>query len=357
MPATASTVLTHSPTMRRLLYEGLASLGWDPTDTYRRAYQGVPLAPPLVMGREEHDNAPLFWEALQGLTGDSDIGLHLAEVMKPRPLDVVSYLLLASRDLRQALECFVRYQHILSGGFAAYLEEQGDHVRLVLDLNYRGFGSLRQQIECLALLLIKMLRSVTDDEFQVQGVDFRHPAPRRLSEHKRLFGLSPRFGQGHDALTFSSQLLTRPSRSANPRLFALLSQQAELELQELGENQLLNRVRYWLQAHLGQLDCTLVGCAEALHLNAGALQRGLAQQSSSFRVLHEEVRRLQATQMLEDGQPIREVARACGFAELSPFYRAFRRWQGMTPQAYQLKAQALAEERLRAGLEALTEAV
>jgi AraC-like DNA-binding protein len=31
---------------------------------------------------------------------------------------------------------------------------------------------------------------------------------------------------------------------------------------------------------------------------------------------------------------IRDVARACGFTELSPFYRAFRRWQGGTPQGY-----------------------
>lgn len=339
--STASAVLTHSPTMRRLLYEGLLSLGWDPTDTYRRAYQGVPLAPPLISGREEHDNAPLFWDALQELTGDCDIGLHLAEVMKPRPLDVVSYLLLASRDLREALQCFVRYQHILSGGFAAYLDEQGDSTRLVLDLNYRGFGSLRQQIECLALLLIKMLGSVTDEEFRVQCVEFRHPAPRRLSEHKRLFGLMPHFAQPHDALVFPTALLTRPSRSANPRLFELLKQQAELELRELGEDQLLNRVRYWLHSQLGQASCSLTECAEALHLNVSALQRGLAQHSSSFRALHEEVRRLQACQLLEAGQPIREVARACGFAELSPFYRAFRRWQGVTPQAYQLKAQAL----------------
>lgn len=30
--------------------------------------------------------------------------------------------------------------------------------------------------------------------------------------------------------------------------------------------------------------------------------------------------------MLLAGRAIREVAKACGFAELSPFYRAFRRW-------------------------------
>ena len=45
---------------------------------------------------------------------------------------------------------------------------------------------------------------------------------------------------------------------------------------------------------------------------------------------------LDQRQALVDGiaaiVPLREVARACGFAELSPFYRAFRRWQGGTPR-------------------------
>ena len=333
----SAAALTHSPTLRRLLYEALAELGLDPTETYRRAYQGMPLAPPRLEAREGHDNAPLFWRALAGISGDADIGLHLGEVMKPRPMDVVGYLLLASRDLRQALESFVRFQHILSGGFAARLEEQGETARLILDLHYRGVGPLRQQMECLALLLQKMLASVTDEAFRLTAIDFRHPSPRRLDEHRRLFGLSPRFAQAHDALLFPRALLGRPSRSANPRLFALLSGQAERELAELAENQLLNRVRYWLGVNLGVQPCSLGGCAQALDCTAGALQRALAEQGSSFRLLHDEVRRLRAQELLQAGQAIGEVARACGFAELSPFYRAFRRWQGVTPEVYRTR--------------------
>lgn len=330
LPATIS--LTHSATMRRLLYEGLSSLGFDPTDTYRRAYDGARLSPPLLDSRQEHDHAPRFWQALEQLTGDADIGLHLGEVMKPRPMDVVGYLLLASRDLRQALDSFVRFQHILSGGFAARLEEQGDSVRLIIDLNYRGFGSLRQQIECLALLWQKQLKSVTDDEFRLTGVEFRHPQPRRISEHKRLFGITPHFGQRHDALLFPHALLARPSRSANARLYRLLSGQATLELAELSENLLLDRVRNWLEASLGQQLCGLGACAAALNLKPAELQRELAAQGSSFRQLHDEVRRQRALALLEQGMVTRDVARACGFAELSPFYRAFKRWQGCTPK-------------------------
>lgn len=332
-PETYSAALTHSPTLRRLLYEALASLGLDPTETYRRAYRGMPVQALLLEGREGHDHAPLFWQALPGISGDGDIGLHLGEAMTPRPLDVIGYLLLASRDLRQALDAFVRFQHILSGGFAARLQVQGEQACLELDLNYRGFASLRQQMECLVLLILKWLAGVTDGAFRVSGLDFRHPAPRRLHEHRRLLGLTPRFGQAHDALIFPAALLARPSRSANPRLFALLSQEAERELAALAENRLGNRVRYWLSSHLGRRPCTLLACAAALGLSEGALQRGLAQQGSSFRTLHEEVRRQHAQRLLESGQAIRDVARACGFAELSPFYRAFRRWYGVTPDS------------------------
>ncbi|PKQ42107.1 AraC family transcriptional regulator [Pseudomonas sp. YY-1] len=331
MPDNAFVALTHSSTLRRLLYEALAALGFDPTDTYRRAYAGVALAAPLLEAREEHDNAPRFWQALEGISGDVDIGLHLGEVMQPRPMDVVSYLLLAARDLRQGLQAFVRFQHILSGGFAARLEEQGDAARLVIDLNYREVGSLRQQMECLAVLLSKMLASA-GGELPLLGVEFRHRAPRKLAEHRRLLGVEPLFSRPHDVLILPRALLSRPSRSASPRLFEVLSEEAEKQLAGLVENQLLVRVRYWLEVNLGTATCSLEACALAIGSNRSALQRSLSEQGSSFRALHDEVRRLRALRLLDQGLGVREVARACGFAELSPFYRAFRRWQGGTPR-------------------------
>ena len=112
----------------------------------------------------------------------------------------------------------------------------------------------------------------------------------------------------------------------------MLSEEAERQLAELVENQLLARVRYWLELNLGRATCSLQACAQALGSNRSALQRALSEQGSSFRALHDEVRRLRALRPLDQGQDMRDVARACGFAELSPFYRAFLRWQGGTPR-------------------------
>ena len=346
-PSAIEPPLSHSASLRRLLYEALATLGLDPTEIYRSIYQHRRLAVPNQANRLEHDNAPLFWQALPQITGDADIGLHLGEVMKPRLLDVVGYLLLASADLRQALESFVRFQHIVSGGLAAQLRVEGEVAVLLIDLNYLGVASLRQQMECVALLIIKLLKLVSDDEFRLSGVHFRHAPPRRQSEHRRLFGLQPQFQQAHDALLFPAALLQRPSRTANLELHALLSEHARRQLEGLGENALLGRLRYLLGMRLAAGDCSLPACARELGLSPSALQRALAAQDSSLRQVREAVRQGRALELLRGEASLLEVARGCGFAELSPFYRAFHRWYGETPQRYRAR---LAAEAHRSGM-------
>ncbi|HSX71541.1 MAG TPA: AraC family transcriptional regulator [Pseudomonas sp.] len=329
--------LSQSATLRRLLYEALSELGHEPATIYRGANQYRRLLPPPSEGRLSHDEAPLFWQAADALTGDADIGLHLGEVMKPRLLDVVGYLLLASRDLQQAVDSFLRFQHILAGGLAAQLRVEGERACLVLDINYRGFGPLRQQMECLVLLFIKLLRLISDGEFRPLAVQFRHARPRKLTEHRRLLGLQPDFGCAHDALWFPASQLRRPSRNANPELHRLLWQHAEAQLAALVENDLLNRLRYLLDLRLGRTDCSLRACAAELGLESSALQRGLAAQGASLRQVREAVQQARAQELLQAGESIREMARACGFAELSPFYRAFKRWYGVTPDVYRGK--------------------
>lgn len=337
MTPPADLPLTHSATLRLLLYEALDALGFEPGEIYRRAFRDIPLGPPSSAAREPHDLAPPFWQALPRLTGDLDIGLHLGERMQPRPLDVVSYLQLASRDLREALQVFVRYQHIISGGFAAALQMQGERARLIIDLNYLGHGSLRQQMECLAVLFGKHLAQLCGQPVPLLGLSLRHSAPRRLHEHRRLFGLTPCFDAEHDALEFPAALLDRPSRNAAPAIFAVLRRHADEQLAELAGNSLVNRVRYWQAGQLGSGRCDLAACAQALGSTPAALQRGLLARGTGFRPLLEELRRQRSLTLLGEGRGIREVARACGFAELSPFYRAFRRWWGCTPAQWQAR--------------------
>lgn len=330
--------LTQNRTMRRLLHEALRDLGHEPGRTCRNALHGMPLPPISARHRDLHDQAPLFWRGVEAITGDRDIGLHLGEAMRPRMLDEVLYLMHASFDLREALLGFIRFQHLWAGGFAARLDEERDQATLVLDLYYQGTGPLRQQAECLALLFTRIFRFLTDDDFHLVSVGFRHDAPREQSEHRRLLGVMPAFQQPHDTLCFPAALLARPSRTSNPDLHALLSGYASEQLAALEENQLLYRIRHWVDMHLERGDISLERCARTFGLSQTALRRSLAAQGVGFREIRDQVRRQRAGGILTQGGAIHEAARACGFADISPFYRAFRRWFGCTPEQFRQRA-------------------
>jgi AraC-like DNA-binding protein len=70
-------------------------------------------------------------------------------------------------------------------------------------------------------------------------------------------------------------------------------------------------------------------------MSSRTLQRRLADEGVAFAALVDEVRRELALELVRDrARPLGEVAFLLGYAELSPFLRAFRRWTGKTPAAW-----------------------
>ena len=71
------------------------------------------------------------------------------------------------------------------------------------------------------------------------------------------------------------------------------------------------------------------------------LQRRLQEEGSSFQQLLDDTRRDLAVQHLAqpDLAPL-EIAYLLGFADPSNFYRAFKRWFGVTPGEYRLAARS-----------------
>ena len=71
------------------------------------------------------------------------------------------------------------------------------------------------------------------------------------------------------------------------------------------------------------------------HAEARTLRRRLAAEGVSFRALRDEALRERAVELLRrPGSAIAEVAFVLGFSDPTAFHRAFRRWTGVTPQAW-----------------------
>ena len=57
----------------------------------------------------------------------------------------------------------------------------------------------------------------------------------------------------------------------------------------------------------------------------------LRDEGTSFQAVREDVRRALAARYLEDDLSIAEISFLLGFSEPSAFFRAWKRWTGLTP--------------------------
>jgi AraC-like DNA-binding protein len=80
------------------------------------------------------------------------------------------------------------------------------------------------------------------------------------------------------------------------------------------------------------------GVARSLATSPRTLQRRLLGENTSFRDVVEEVRAELARGYLDQQLALHDVASRLGYAEVSAFLRAFKRWTGMTPTQFRARA-------------------
>jgi AraC-like DNA-binding protein len=98
----------------------------------------------------------------------------------------------------------------------------------------------------------------------------------------------------------------------------------------------VQRVRAKLIASMDGGDSSIEKVAEQLAMSSRSLQRRLADEGSSYNETLTEVREEFAKRYLERGiMSASEIAFLLGFTEPAAFFKAFKRWTGTTPRAYQ----------------------
>ena len=149
-----------------------------------------------------------------------------------------------------------------------------------------------------------------------------------------------RFGAPAACLALHPADVDRPVTTADEALNRYLDQCAETVLRELARDDSVAKEvlrTLWRQLSGGQLD--LASTARHLGLSARTLQRRLHDEETSFGVLLDAFRREASVRLLRDrGLAVEEVAFMLGYSEPSTFYRAFRRWTGLTPRRFRLSA-------------------
>jgi AraC-like DNA-binding protein len=276
-----------------------------------------------------------FWREALERTGDGNLGLHLAAAAPLGAFDIYTYALLGSATMREAFVRACRYQRLIHESTVLTLLEEPAGARL---RHSRADGAAvpRQPAEFLAATWLRFARLLVPGRWAPQQVTFAHPAPQDRREHSRLFGRGLRFDSAATTLLLPARVLDAPNARADPGLAVLLDGYAETLLARSRRAAgIVGRVREQLARLLMDGAPNAAAVAKALGTSVRSLHRQLRAEDTNLRRMFDTLRHEQAVQLLRQStRSLAEIAFLLGFSELSAFYRAFRRWTGMTPARF-----------------------
>lgn len=172
---------------------------------------------------------------------------------------------------------------------------------------------------------------VGDDRYGLRSVDLPYRPAAPIEVYEQFFSAPVRVSKPAALLRIPRSFLTRPLNGADEGLMQLaltfLAEQAPS-----GASEVTEQVRAALQRSLGTTAPEIAVIARLLVVHPRTLQRRLAAEGTSFALILDDVRRVQALRYLTTtSMPMSQVAALIGLSEQSTLTRCTRRWWNATP--------------------------
>lgn len=277
-----------------------------------------------------------LWDRAAALCGDPLFGLHAAAAIRPGAFDVLDYAVRTAPDLRAALQRLARYNRLVHDLARFEIVDEGERIRVEHRFDSPVAQPCRQAVEFTLASLLVVASQMRGQPVPALAVAFPHEAAADVAQYRAVLGVTPHFGANAARIVFAREVLDRPVLAADPGLSRIVMAHAEqlLAAHVAPAESLSAQVRRGLAEQMANGPMTLSEMARHLHLSERSLQRRLDAEGTKFADLIDEVRRELALRYIADERlALGEVAYLLGFAEPSPFHRAFKRWTGTTPAA------------------------
>jgi AraC-like DNA-binding protein len=297
-------------------------------------FDATDLTPQMLSDPETRVTPAQFcvaWAEALRLSGDPSLALHIAEAMPQGAFGIVEYVCRSAPTLGEALHQWVRYLGILDDAVEVGLVDLGPDVALRVITESEAPAPASHEL-CFAVI-VRHARQMVGGRFQLSAVRFEHRVPvKQVGEYRAFFGATVAFGADSTELVLPKGVLDAPLSAADPNLLSILQATAEEKRARRTADPLhTDLVRRALRTALSSDAAQLEAVARRLGLTARSLQRRLRDEGTSFQALRDDVRRTLADRYLGEGFSLAEISFLLGFSEPSAFFRAFKRWTGLTP--------------------------
>ena len=318
-------------TLAQTMYNFLEAQGLDAKDIFHRAeldpaklYDADARFPIHGMNRlwsiaEQESNSPtIIYDVLPC------IELHMLHAM--------GHAWMASRNLLEGLQRFVRYHRMLSTNMDIKLVQSATTCKLIGE-TLDTAGRVANET-ALAFCLQICCRSYGEDLAPIK-VQLVRPKPEITTLINKFYRCPIEYDCKINVIHFSLKDLSRRLMGANAEIAVAMEEVIAKYLTRFDANDVESRVRSCVAKMLVYSEPTKQELADELKMTPRTLQRRLEEQGSSVNEIIDDTRHHLAVDFLAmDHYSVKEVAFNLGFSDPSNFARAFKRWEGVTPKEF-----------------------
>lgn len=238
---------------------------------------------------------------------------------------------LSSKNGSMAIKHFAKFKRI-TGPIIVDIETFDDLVRVSYRYGYTGLELPRFAVLNEQHLILDMIRTGTGEAIKPVriGVSFEYG-----QEALESFGCHVEYTEGNEII-FNKADLERPFITANNIMLDYLEPQLKERLAEaISGESFTGVVQQMLYKAIPSGEFSVEDISVALGISSRTLQRNLSAEGTKFNQELQNVQKLLALSYLKKPEMTTdEVAYLIGYAEVSSFSRAFKKWTGMTITEY-----------------------
>ncbi|KGW35823.1 AraC family transcriptional regulator [Burkholderia pseudomallei] len=276
-----------------------------------------------------------LWNAIARALDDEFFGQD-SHPMRCGSFIAMSQAALTARNGLRALARAVNFMHCVLDDLHAQLDASAERVRL--RFVHRNSANPPEMFAYATYFVIVygLTCWLIGRRIPLLHASFRCGEPRAVHEYRLMFCDDMRFGEPDSYVDFDPAFAALPIVQTAQTLKPFLRDApASFIVKYRNPHALGERVRAALRALPPAAWPTARALAARLHVAEATLRRKLKQEGHSYQSIKDALRRDLACEALADpARTVADVAAATGFAEPSAFYRAFRKWRGMSPADY-----------------------
>lgn len=284
------------------------------------------------------DEVSQLWQLATARAENPTLGLRRELAAAHSKLGTVGHAMACCADLGTAFRLVTRYMPVISDATAFAMHTDPRGAWLVIEHIGGRLPVPRQRVEYALLTILMQGRWLTRRELEPLAMEFAYPAPADERLHREAFACPVRFDAPANRMLFAAADLQLPLPTHHPVLAELQTQLLDDQLDQLGQTTTSSLVCAEIARRLPHGEPRRQDVAVGLGLAERTLQRRLQEESVSFQALLDRTRRELAQQYLaQQRHTLTDVADLLGFVDASNFFRACRRWFGVSPAQYRAR--------------------